>query len=136
MDLQVIIVEDDDKAAYAVVDDLQDELLDVSVPVMIYTVVTKQGTTMLWPVRLPGEDGKSHEAWTSAHEIAERATKGWVRMQWSPAIGAYEVTTAPGITAEPVWPTSTFSELLQIGFHGKMIDKPDHLVIKKLRGTA
>ena len=135
MDMGVIIFKEDD-AVYAVSADLQADLLDLMVPVTIYTTITRQGTALLWPVRLPGEDGKSHDAWLSSHEAAERASKAWTRLQWNKSLGAFDIFEATGISNEPAWPEVTFDELLRIGFQGKIIDKPDHLVIKKLRGEA
>jgi hypothetical protein len=64
------------------------------------------------------------------------ATKSWTRLQWNPALGAYDMFQATGIVTEPMWPEASFDELLKIGFQGKIIDKSDHLVIKKLRGEA
>jgi hypothetical protein len=133
MDMGVICYEEDD-GTYAVIQDLQPELVDLMVPVTIYTVITRQRDVLLWPVRLPGADGKNHDAWTSSHEAAERATKKWTRMQWSPSLGSYEMYEATGILTDPEWPDVSFHELLRIGFQGKIIDKPDHLVIKRLRG--
>jgi hypothetical protein len=135
MDMGVVPFDEDD-AVYAVTQDLQAELVDLMVPVTIYTAITRQGTVVLWNVRLPGEDGKNHDAWTSSHEAAELATKSWTRLQWNPALGAYDMFQATGIVTEPMWPEASFDELLKIGFQGKIIDKSDHLVIKKLRGEA
>lgn len=135
LDMGVIQLKDEGET-YAVIPDLQDEFADLMVPVTVYTYVTRQGATFLWPVRLPGEDGKTHDAWTSSHGAAERATESWTRMQWSPQVGAYDISVATGIVAEPVWPDVSFGELLRIGFQGKLIDKADHLLIQKLRGTA
>lgn len=135
MDMGVIDYDEDD-AWYAVTQDLQDDLSDLMVPVTIYTAVTRQGNALLWPVRLPGEDGKNHDAWASSHEAAELATKAWTRLQWNPSLGAYDMFQATGIATEPAWPELAFDELLKIGFQGRIIDKPDHLVIKKLRGEA
>ena len=36
--------------------DLPGELM----PVVLYTVVTRQGTVLLWPARLPGESGRGN----------------------------------------------------------------------------
>jgi hypothetical protein len=135
MDMGVIRFEEDD-TTYAVIQDLQPELPDLMVPVTIYTVITRQGVVLLWPVRLPGPDGRNHDAWTSAHEAAERATKAWTRIEWNRALGSYQMYEATGISAEPEWPDAPFDELLRIGFQGKIIDRFDHLVIRKLRGEV
>jgi len=135
MDMGVIELKEDD-AIYAVSAGLQADLLDLMVPVTIYTTVTRQGGVLLWPVRLPGEDGKNNDAWVASHEAAERATEAWMRLQWNMALRAYDMFEATGILHEPAWPDVTFEQLLEIGFQGRIIDKPDHLVIKKLRGEA
>ncbi len=135
MDMGVIILKDEN-AVYAVSAELQASLPDLMVPVTIYTTITRQGGVLLWPVRLPGEDGKNNDAWTSSHEAAERATKAWTRLQWNMALRAYDMFEATGIAVEPAWPAVSFQELLEIGFQGKIIDKPDHLVIKQLRGEV
>ena len=108
----------------------------LTVPYTVYTVVTKQGTISLWPVRLPEQDGKNHDAWVSAHEAADRATKAWLNIKWNTGLGGYSQREATGILTPPAWGSTTFGELLQLGFKGKMIDNLDHLVVKKLRGEA
>ena len=133
MDMGVVCYEEDNDT-YAVIQDLQHELVDLMVPVSVYTAITRQGIVLLWPVRLPGADGKNHDAWTSAHEAAERATKKWTLIKWNRPLGSYEMFEATGISTNPAWPEEPFAELLRIGFQGKIIDKPDHLLIKKLRG--
>jgi hypothetical protein len=35
---------------------------------------------------------------------------------------------------EPVWPEQSFGQLLGIAFKGKLIDRPDHEIVKALRG--
>ena len=60
----------------------------------------------------------------------------WVRLKANRALGAYEITEAPGSIPEPVWPTHTFADLLRIGFRGRTIDSIDHPVLKRLRGEC
>ena len=35
---------------------------------------------------------------------------------------------------EPKWPDKTFRELLRIAFEGRIIDRPDHPLIRELNG--
>jgi hypothetical protein len=50
------------------------------------------------------------------------------------AIGAYDIHVAKGTIPDPVWPPKTMSELLEIAFGGgRLVDKPDHDLIKRLR---
>ncbi len=54
---------DEDDCFYAVAPQLVSDLSDLLVPATLFTAVTRQGTVFLWPVRLPGPDGKSHSSW-------------------------------------------------------------------------
>ena len=135
VDVNVILqVEGMNRTYYAVTQEVQEEVADLVVPVTLYTIVTRQNTLLLWPVRLPGIDGKDNDSWASSHDAAERAVSSWIRMEWNGR--AYDVFHATGIKSEPIWPEASIDELLQIGFQGKVIDKPDHLLVQKLRGEA
>jgi len=105
-------------------------------PFQLYTSIDRQGTLILWPVRLPGADGKSNQWWDSAHEAARLARRDWVRVAANMSLGAYEVWQATGELAAPDWPEKSFRELLSIAFKGKLIDALDHAVLRKLRGEV
>jgi hypothetical protein len=74
--------------------------------------------------------------WRSQREAAELAMSKWTRVKANISLGAYEMSTAEGVMAEPVWPDATFQELLKIAFRDRMITSLDHLVIKRLRGLS
>jgi hypothetical protein len=102
----------------------------------LYTAVNRQGVLFLWPIRLPGPDGKV-DAWSqSALEAAQKARKGWVRVAAHMALGAYEVWEATGELGEPDWPDKPFRDLLETAFKGRFIDSFDHPVLRKLRGEV
>lgn len=134
-DLPLIEFKEDD-TFYAVAPALINELSDLLVPASVYTAITRQGTPFLLPVKLPGPDGKSHPAWDSKRAAAEHAKREWLRIQWNKEANGFDIFVAPGLKEEPVWPDLSFSELLKLGFQGRLIDTPDHLVIRKLRGLA
>jgi hypothetical protein len=74
-------------------------------------------------------------AWhTSAAEAAERAIRSWVRVTANMSLGAYEISEAVANLSEPDWPDQSMPELLSIAFKGRVIEGPEHPVIKKLRG--
>jgi hypothetical protein len=112
------------------------ELVDECIPVTLFTTISRQGVLTLWPVRLPGADGKDMEWWRSAREAAELAMRSWVRLKANTALGAYEIFTAAGSIPEPEWPKLSFREILKIAFREFMIDSPEHAVIRKLRGLG
>src|SRR5262249_46178460 len=44
---------------------------------VLYTAVNRQGVLFLWPIRLPGPDGRLDSWSLSAREAAQRAEKRW-----------------------------------------------------------
>lgn len=100
----------------------------------LVTTVNRQGVTFLWPLRLPGPDGRFDSWGQSALEIADLAVKNWVRVGSNTSLGAYEPFVAVASLSEPTWPTEPFSDLVKIAFTGKMINEYDHPVLKGLRG--
>ena len=60
----------------------------------------------------------------------------WVRMKANLSLGAYEITVAESVMADPVWPQLSFQDLLRIAYRDRMITTLDHPVVKRLRGLA
>jgi hypothetical protein len=58
----------------------------------------------------------------------------WVRMKANMALGAYELFLAESKIPDPTWPDLPFSELYRIAFKDRLINVPDHPVIRRLRG--
>jgi hypothetical protein len=52
------------------------------------------------------------------------------------SLGAYDVFEAMGELPEPEWPDISFNELITIAFKGRIIDSPDHPVLKRLKGLV
>jgi len=100
----------------------------------LYTGINRQGTLFLWPVPLPGSDGK-HNPWhASALQAAELAMTKWIRMTSDMNLGAYVIFEAMGSLPEPEWPDLSFEEILGIAFKDTVISDTDHPVLRKLRG--
>ena len=102
----------------------------------IFTAVNRHKDVFLWPIRLPGPDGKIDEWSRSALTAALMAAEGWVRVTSNMSLGAYEVMTTNGPIPEPVWPDQSFPQLLRIAFQNTYIDTIDHPVLQRLRGEA
>lgn len=135
MHLETAILEvKEDREDYLVNPDLWGELSGEIIPKVLYTTINRQGVLTLWPIRLPGEDGR-HNPWhRSAIEAAEMAKIRWIRVQANMSLGAYEIYEALGVLSDPEWPDYTFSEILQIAFKDRLIDSMDHPVLRRLRG--
>jgi len=125
----------DDNEQYVVAAKLVPELASEIVSVTLYLATNKQGVAFLWPVRLPGTDGKDFDAWRSAREAAEMAKKKWVRLKWNKSLGAYDIYQAVTQTTEPEWPADMdYWDLIKIAFRDHIIQDLDHPVVKRLRG--
>jgi hypothetical protein len=106
--------------------------------VIIFTAMSMNKVTFLWPCKLPGSGHRNADKWNnSAIEAAEAAMKRKVRIQSNKALGAYEYAYSDNPTPEndPVWPDVSFDELLRLGFvkEGRYISDHEHEVLKLLR---
>jgi hypothetical protein len=104
------------------------------VPKLLVPTISRQGTLFLWPLRVPGDDGRINNWHASAREAAARAIHVWVRVQANMALGAYEVYEAIGAIPDLEWPELSVDEIVRIAVRGRVIDTLDHPVLKKLRG--
>jgi hypothetical protein len=105
-------------------------------PRAIFTAVNRQGVLFLWPIRLPGQDGKLDDWNQSAIEAAQLATGKWVRIAANMSLGAYDVFQATAKLPAPEWPELPFGELLKVAFKHRYIDALDHPVLLRLRGES
>jgi hypothetical protein len=131
-----IIEVKEDREVYLVTPDMAQALPGEFATVTLFTTVNRQGTLHLWPVKLPSPEGRQNEWHRSAAEGAERAIKKWVRVTASMSLGAYEIFQASGDLPEPVWPDIPFEEILKIAFRERLVDRPDHPLVQRLRGVV
>lgn len=110
------------------------ELSGEIVPKVLFTTINRQGVLILWPIRLPGEDGR-HDEWNrSAMDAAHRAQQRWIRVAANMSLGANEAYDAVSSLPEPEWPDLDFQEILRLAFKDHFITSLDHPVILRLRG--
>jgi len=102
----------------------------------LFTAITRQGLLFLWPVRLPGSDGKISEWHRSAYAAADLATTKWVRVSANMNLGAYDIVESVAEVPEPQWPDLPFKQILEIAFKSRFIQTADHPVLRQLRGEA
>jgi hypothetical protein len=105
-------------------------------PRLLVTALNRQRVLFLWPIRLPGSDGKIDDWSRSAMDAANEAKSRWVRVTANMSLGAYDAAVASGQIAEPDWPNITFQEIIRIAFRDKIISDWDHPVLKRLRGEV
>ena len=135
--LQTAVLElKEEREIYLVDPSLWDELVGEINPRILFTAVSRQGVLFLWPVRLPGEDGRIDNWSRSALDAAKKAMDRWVRVTANMSLGAYEIFEAAADIPEPEWPEETFQEVLKIAFRDRFITNFDHPVLRRLRGAA
>lgn len=124
----------EDRETYLLDPGLWSELPGELIPKALFTGITRQGVVFLWPIRLPGADGR-HDAWNrSALDAADLATRSWVRVAANMSLGAYDVFQATTPPPEPEWPDLTFRRVLEVAFKDRFINSLDHPVIRRLLG--
>ena len=124
----------EERETYLIAPELRAEIPGELVPKRLFTAVNRQGVVMLWPIRMPGEDGRLDNWNLSATDAAERAVSNWIRVTSNLSLGAYEIFQASGDLAPPKWPEVSLLELLEIAFRQRYIDDPNHVVLRRLRG--
>jgi hypothetical protein len=129
----------EDKVAneiYIVLPFLQPLLGNLARPAQLYAAIDRSDNPLLIPVFLPGEDGQWNSWPESRAQGVEMAKTHWVRLASNKSINAYEINQATAVLPDPVWPDTTMGELIRVAFRGKIIDTPDHPVIRALQGSV
>ena len=126
----------DDREDYLVRRELLPDLAGEVVYKTVFTAINRQGVVSLWPIRLPAPDDRKSDWPRSAREAAEMAMGQWIRLKANMSLGAYEITVAESVMAEPMWPELSYQELVRIAYRDRMIAALDHGVVKRLRGQA
>ena len=135
---QVLLLEHGDvRDMYLVLPALHAEVSNLANPYDLYYYITRDGTPGLWPIRLPGADGRDNAWWDTARTAAERAMEQWLRLEADASAGCYRVyLPMEGVIPEPTWPSMSPSELLRLALKDRVIDKTDQIVLRKLRGEV
>ncbi len=124
----------EERETYLVARELWEELPSELTPKVLFTTINRQNVLTLWPVRMPGEDGRLDDWNASALEAAEMAQQQWVRVAANMSLGAYDIFEATGHLDDPTWPDYDFQKILEIAFKGRFIESEDHPVLRRLRG--
>ena len=124
----------DDRETYLVDPALWEELHNELTTKLLALYVNRQNVLKLWPIKLPGADGKLDSWNESALVAAQHAQNAWVRVSSNMDLGAYEIYEALEKLTEPHWQELSMERILELAFKGKYIDSLDHPVIQKLKG--
>jgi hypothetical protein len=103
----------------------------------LVTVIYRDGSLRLWPLKLPKDGERDNTAWVTARSAAKTAMEKWVKLVWTK--GAYLTRDAqPGYAPDPdLSKIPTYDELVRLGFgeHNRFRD-PNHPVVRDLMGAA
>lgn len=134
--LEVALIElGDERDMYIVDPSTARGLPELWMRALLYTTINRQGVISLWPVKLPGSDGRINSWHESAREAAEIAVDKWVRIEANQSLKGYDIIVAEGELAEPDWgELPVMKQLLAIAFRAKLVNSPQHAVIQRLHG--
>ena len=124
----------DDRETYLVAPAVAPELQGECFVATLFTAITRTGVLFLWPVRVPAADGRVTSWHQSAAGAAQHAMTRWVRIRANMSLGAYEIFEAESSIPDPIWPDMAFQAICRIAFKDRLINSPDHPVIRRLRG--
>ena len=100
-------------------------------PTRLVLCIDRQEELRLWPLRLPGPDGREDDWMSSALAIAEQAKRQWVRLVAGG--NGYTSRTTSALIPDPIWPSKTFDELLDLAFSKRRIASESDPVLRRLR---
>jgi hypothetical protein len=104
-------------------------------PCTLVTVIYRDGTPRLWPIKFPKESERDNEAWITARAAAKVGIDKWVKLVWVKR--AYMTRDAqPGYAPDPDFSKlPSFTELVRLGFgeHGIIRDQ-SHPIYRELFG--
>lgn len=130
------LVSREENKVYLVEPELWPQVVGDLVPTQLVTVINRQGVVSLWPLRLPGSDGRSCDWHTSALEASLLAEQRWIKVTSNMALSAYEVHEALGTLSEPEWPDATFEQLIKLAFKDAFIETEEHPLLLRLQGKV
>lgn len=131
------IIEDEELGdIYAVNNVMQQALISEWRAVILVPTMSRQGTLFLWPIKIPGEDGRTNTWNTSSMQAAILAKDKWARVMSNMSLKAYETYVSSTPLPEPVWPDLTIEDMIDVAFEGKIITSVEHPFVQKLQGVA
>lgn len=102
---------------------------------LLLTITRNSPVPFLWPIPLPGPDGRSCSWHETARDAAKLAERSWLRVISDRAASCYVPHIAAGNLADPIWPDGLgMSDILRLAFQDRFIDSFEHPILRRLRG--
>jgi hypothetical protein len=125
-----------DGQSYLVAPNLAHLLGSMAVPQILRVAVDNAGVSRLIAEPILDTSGRPN-LWNSSRARAiNTAEKSWVRVEANMAAGQYEIIVAQGDLGQPAWPEQSMDELVLQCFEGRIIQSPDHPLIRQLEGRV
>jgi hypothetical protein len=111
-------------------------LIDEARPCLLTTVIYRDGTLRLWPLKQPKEGEHDNDAWSTARNAAKKGLDKWVKLVWvRRAYSTREATN--GYAPDPDWSKlPSYVDILRLAFgeHG-IIRNKSHPIYRELFGA-
>jgi hypothetical protein len=125
-----------ERELFVVLEAVEPALIELASPARLFQCVNRQGTTFIWPAKLPVADRRG-DAWRdSALETAGLAEQNWVRVHADMNLGAYQPFKAQMDLGEPKWPSLSFAAILKLALKDRVVDSVDHPAVKQHLGIV
>jgi hypothetical protein len=106
-------------------------------PCTLVTVVYRDGSPRLWPIKFPKDGEKDNDAWASARAAAKVGLERWTRLIW--VRRAYNTRDATsGYAPDPDFSKlPTFDDLVKLAFGAQGVIRNDaHPIYRELFGVG
>lgn len=120
--------------AYLVSAEVASALGDQVRPVELHAAIDRQNNPFLIPIPLPEPSGTRNPWHESLAKAVERAKSVWLRISANKVLGGYDIYEATAKLPDPVWPSVTMDELLEVAFKGRIITDDDHPIVQERLG--
>src|SRR5579864_3919965 len=101
---------------------------------LLWVATNVQKVLFLWPLHLPGPDGKINSWHGSELKVARSAVDKWVRVYSNRDVAGYDALVAKDALDQPEFPALSMKQILETAFKDRFINSIDHPVLRKLRG--
>ena len=112
----VELKDEEDGGLYVIIPAMTAELGEEVKSFYLRPYINRTGVLRLWPIRLPGPDGRVNEWHRTAAVAADIATRKWIRVTANRSLGAYEVFEAAKAPPDPEWPELDLSDMIRLAF--------------------
>jgi hypothetical protein len=91
-----VFTDQEERETYLVAPGMRAALVGEARPVILVPAISRQNALFIWPVALPGEDGRRNTWTETAQEAMRLAQEHWVRLAADMGLGAYRIYRAEG----------------------------------------